>query len=249
MSTIGGLHVRSLRTATERLTAHEIVRDTLRHAILSGELPGGTRLVQAELAAQLNVSTTPVREALRDLASDQLIRFHPHRGAVVHELDMEELREIYEIRKALEPLAIRLAATRITKKQLKEASDLQARMEKEVEPGAWVENNWKFHAMLESAAQSPRLATFVKSVQDSAALYVAHAVHLDPGRIEKGNADHRGILAALRGGDADGAAELLRSHLDTTLQAILTATPTGFAAASSRRRVSAGAGNGAAAGR
>ena len=95
--------------------------------------------MQAEIAAQLKVSTTPVREALRDLASDQLIRFHPHRGAIVHELNMEELRELYEIRKALEPLAIRLAAaSRITKEKLKEASELQTRMEKELDPGAWV---------------------------------------------------------------------------------------------------------------
>jgi DNA-binding GntR family transcriptional regulator len=237
MSTLGGLQIRSLRTATERLTAHEIVRETLRHAILSGELPGGTRLVQAELAAQLNVSTTPVREALRDLASDQLIRFYPHRGAVVYELDMEELREIYEIRKALEPLAIRLAASRITKRQLQEASDLQMRMGKETDPGVWVESNWKFHGLLESAAQSPRLASFVKSVQDSAALYVAHAVHLDPGLMKKGNADHRDILAALRVGDGDGATEVLLRHLDTTLQAILAAS--GSAAASSREGVAA----------
>jgi DNA-binding GntR family transcriptional regulator len=245
MSTLGGLQIRSLRTATERLTAHEIVRETLRHAILSGDLSGGTRLVQAELAAQLNVSTTPVREALRDLASDQLIRFHPHRGAVVHELDMDELREIYEIRKALEPLAISLAATRITKAQLKQAAALHARMEKETDPGAWVESNWKFHALLESAAQSPRLATFVKSVQDSAALYVAHAVHLEPGRMRKGNADHRGLLAAVRAGDGELAAELLRRHLDTTLQAILAASASGKVM-SSRRGAAAGAGRRAA---
>jgi DNA-binding GntR family transcriptional regulator len=236
MSTLGGQQIRSLRTAKERLTAHEIVRETLRHAILSGELSGGTRLVQADLAAQLNVSTTPVREALRDLASDQLIRFHPHRGAVVHELDMDELREIYEIRKALEPLAMRLAAPHITKKQLKDAAELQTRMDKENDPAAWVAKNWKFHALLEGAAQSPRLAAFVKSVQDSAALYVAHSIHLDPGRMEKGNAEHRGILKALGGRDGDLAGELLRRHLDTTLQGILTAADSSLPAASSRRR-------------
>jgi DNA-binding GntR family transcriptional regulator len=245
MSTLGGLQIRSLRTAKERLTAHEIVRETLRHAILSGELPGGTRLVQAELAAQLNVSTTPVREALRDLASDQLIRFHPHRGAVVHELDMDELREIYEIRKALEPLALRLSASRLTKKQLKDAADMQARMERETDPGGWVEKNWKFHALLESAAQSPRLAGFVKSVQDSAALYVAHSIHLDPGRIEKGNAEHRGILKALAAGDGDTAGELLRRHLDTTLQGILTAAGSTPAGAPSRQGKAARDRNGA----
>jgi DNA-binding GntR family transcriptional regulator len=98
-----------------------------------------------------------------------------------------------------------------------------------------VEANWKFHALLQSAAQSPRLATFVKSVQDSAALYVAHAVHLEPGRIRKGNADHRGLLAAVRAGDGDTAAELLRRHLDTTLQAILAATASAKATASRPR--------------
>jgi DNA-binding GntR family transcriptional regulator len=240
MSTLGGLQILGLRSATERLTAHEIVRETLRHAILSGELPGGTRLVQAELAVQLKVSTTPVREALRDLASDQLIRFHPHRGAVVHELDMNELREIYQIRKALEPLAMRLAATHITKVQLKQAAALNARMEKESDPAAWVKSNSEFHALLESAAHSPRLSTFVKSVQDSSALYVAHAVHLEPGLMRKGNADHRGILAALRAGDGDAAAEALERHLDATLQAILAANASTDGASPVRRRGRAG---------
>lgn len=222
MNSIGDLHIKSLRTANQRYTAHETVRETLRDAILSGALPGGTRLVQADIAVQLKVSTTPVREALRDLASDQLIRFHPHRGAVVHELDLNELREIYEIRKALEPLAIRLAASRITKKQLKEASELLARMARETHPGAWVGLNRKFHELIEFAADSPRLVALVKSVQDSSTLYVAHAIHLDPGRLKKGNADHRSILAAVRAGDGDRAADLLRTHLDTTMWAILT---------------------------
>jgi DNA-binding GntR family transcriptional regulator len=74
----------------------------------------------------------------------------------------------------------------------------------------------------------------VKGVQDSAALYVAYAVHVDPSRIAQGNADHRALLAALRAGDADGAAELQRQHLDTSLHAIPAATRSEFAAASSR---------------
>ena len=82
-----------------RQTAHEYVREVLRRAILSGDIPVGSRLVQAELATTLEVSTTPVREALRDLASEGLIQFDPHRGAVVSELSGEELQEIYEIRR------------------------------------------------------------------------------------------------------------------------------------------------------
>ena len=100
--------------AGTRKTAHEFVREVLRRAILSGELTGSTRLVQAELAATLEVSTTPVREALRDLASEGLIRFDPHRGAVVEELSRDELNEVYAIRKVLEPLALTQALPNLT---------------------------------------------------------------------------------------------------------------------------------------
>jgi len=161
---------------------------------LSGSLPGGSRLVQADIAAQLNVSTTPVREALRDLTSDGLVQFDPHRGAVVYKIDMDELKEIYEIRKALESLAIRMAAARITKAQLGEAAALQRKMVKEKDPAVWVTENWKFHSLLEEAANSSRLAGLVKNIQGTAALYVAHSVKLNPKRIQEGNTEHHAIL-------------------------------------------------------
>jgi len=96
-----------------RQTTVEYVKDTLRKAILGGELVGGTRLVQADLAAALETSTTPVREALRDLTSEGLIRSDPHRGSVVYEPNAYELDEIYQICRVLEPLAIRHAVEHI----------------------------------------------------------------------------------------------------------------------------------------
>jgi DNA-binding GntR family transcriptional regulator len=84
-------------------TAHEFARATLRHAILTGQIPGGSRLVQTDLAAQLSLNTTPVREALRDLATEGLIRFDPHRGAVVHRLTQREVDEVYRIRGCSNP--------------------------------------------------------------------------------------------------------------------------------------------------
>lgn len=207
----------------QRLTAHEFVRDTLRRAILSGALVGGARLVQADIAAQLGVSTTPVREALRDLAADGLIRIDPHRGAAVHELDLEELEDIYEIRKSLEPLAIRKAAARITDEQLTEAQRLLDLMEKSKDSGVWVDLNWQFHSLIESAANSPRLATLLKTVQDASAQYVGHAIKIVPGRSDEGNAEHQGIVDALRAGDGNKAAKILYAHLDGTLHAILAA--------------------------
>ena len=207
--------------AARRATAHEMVRDTLRLAILSGRLKPGIHLVQAELAVWLDVSTTPVREALRDLLAEGLVRFDAHRGAVVHELDVKELSDVYEIRKVLEPLAIRLAAERISAEQLALATEQQAQLDSVKDAGEWVLGNLRFHETLEQASGSPRLASLVRSVQNTASLYVARSVELDPRRIRQGNEEHRRILAAVAKGDGDRAAALLRSHLDATLRALV----------------------------
>jgi DNA-binding GntR family transcriptional regulator len=209
-----------LRAEEQRRTAHEYVRDTLRRAILSGALAGGTRLVQADIAAQLNVSTTPVREALRDLAADGLIRFDPHRGGVVNTIDADEFQEIYEIRKRLEPYAVRRAAERISERELEAAAAMAAAMEREADPGVWTELNWRFHGLLVQAARSPRLEAVLKGAQDAAALYVARSLRETPSRIEQGNAEHRALLEAMRRRDGDAVERILFEHLEGTLAAL-----------------------------
>lgn len=212
-----------LVAGSQRRTAHELVRDALRRAIVSGVLTGGTRLVQAEIATQLDVSTTPVREALRDLAADGLIRFDPHRGAVVHELDIDELKEIYEIRYALEPLAIKKAAGRITESEIAAAAALQDQMDKETDPGAWVELNWRFHSLLERASRSPRLQSLVATAQGATAQYIGYSMKVHPSRMAEGNAEHRALLTALASGDAAQAEHVLRQHLNRTMDVVLAA--------------------------
>ena len=121
-----------------RQTAHEYVREVLRRAILNGDIPGGSRLVQAELATTLEVSTTPVREALRDrLRGADPVR--PHRGAVVSELSGDELHEIYEIRRLLEPLAMRQAVPGISEALLDRLRNLHQQMEREPHSAQWVD--------------------------------------------------------------------------------------------------------------
>lgn len=225
VATDGALELAGLPGVRRPTTIHEMVRDTMRLAILSGRLPRGTHLVQADLADQLGVSTTPVREALRDLAGEGLVQFDPHRGAVVHEPDEAELIDVYEIRKVLEPFAIQLAAQRISPAQLIEAERQLRVLEQEADIGAWVIGNLAFHETLERASGSARLATLVRTVQNSASLFVAQSLQTDPGRIERGNAEHRAILAAVSAGDGDKAAVLLRAHLDSTLQAVLEDRP------------------------
>ena len=105
-------------------TAHSYVLERLRRAILDGDLPGGTRLRQVELASEFAVSITPVREALRDLAGEGLVVFDPHRGSTVRRLDLEEVREIYEMRIALEPIMVRRMIGKVDTDRLNEAERL-----------------------------------------------------------------------------------------------------------------------------
>jgi DNA-binding GntR family transcriptional regulator len=211
----------SLPIGHPRVTAREFVHDTLRRAILSGALPGGTRLVQADLANQLSVSTTPVREALRDLVAEGLVVFRAHAGAVVRQLDSEELVELYEIRQALEPLALRRAIARITPIQLATADALVRAMEQEGDPAAWAALNRSFHGVLEEAAHASFIRSVLKGIQDIAAIYVARSLIAEPNRIISGNKEHRALLSAVQRKDADTAESILVAHLESTLHAVL----------------------------
>lgn len=202
-----------------RQTAHEFVRSVLRRAILSGDLRGGTRLVQADLASMLEVSTTPVREALRDLASEGLIRFDPHRGAVVQELSGDELREIYMIREILEPFALRLAAPKVTPELLDRLRELHEKMASEPHSAEWVDANRKFHLAIYEAAGFPRLSAIIKSLEDASVMYIGASLKDVEGLRETAVHDHGEILSALEKGDADAAVEAVLTHLGLAIKA------------------------------
>ncbi|MGW1887176.1 GntR family transcriptional regulator [Streptomyces sp. NPDC001970] len=201
-------------------TAHEYALAALRAAVLDGTLAGGDRLVQTELAEQLGVSTTPVREALRDLATEGLVVFDPHRGALVRSLDMAEVRELYELRMALEPLLVRRVFAAITPEQLARAAELQQRMEEPCEISRWVELNRDFHAVFGEVDGSSRLATILAGLRDSAAPYVALSLGSRPTQIKEANAEHAALLGLYRKGAVEDAVALTLTHLKATLTAI-----------------------------
>ena len=205
-----------------RWTAHEYVREVLRRAILNGELEGGTRLVQAELASSLDVSTTPVREALRDLASEGLIRFDPHRGAVVSELDAVELEELYAIRLLLEPHAMRQAVARMTDEIVGRLRELHQRMADETLSASFVDLNRSFHMATYEAAVSPRLVGIIRGLEDAAVMYIGASLKTVPGLRDAAVHDHAQILTALEARDADAAEAAIRRHLTLPLRALET---------------------------
>jgi DNA-binding GntR family transcriptional regulator len=206
-------------TAT-RQTAHEYVRSVLRRAILNGELSGGSRLVQAELAAMLDVSTTPVREALRDLATEGLVRFDPHRGAIVSELSSEDVTDIYEIRRVLEPLAMRQAVPRLSDALLARLRHLHQGMLDEPHSVDWVDRNRVFHMAVYETAASPRLAAIIRNLQDASVMYIGASLKHRPSLREDANKGHGEILEALERRDTEAAVKALTEHLRMSIDTL-----------------------------
>lgn len=201
-------------------TAHEYALTTLRTAILDGTLAGGTRLVQTELASELNISTTPLREALRDLSVEGLVIMDPHRGAVVRRLDIAEVREIYQLRITLEPLMVRRIAANITQAQLDRAEELAKRMQNETSLSAWVDLNREFHAVFGEPDHASRLAGILANLRDSASAYVSLSLEARPEQVPEANDEHAELVRLYRVGDIDTIERLTLQHLRSTLNAI-----------------------------
>lgn len=210
-----------LRAGGQRRTAHEFVRDSLRAAILQGDLAGGTRLVQADIARELGVSTTPVREALRDLATEGLVRLDAHRGGVVSQLTLEELYEIQTLMQIIEPEAMRQAADVATSDLLVEAMEIAELMEAERDAQRWAVLNRDFHASLCAMIPSLRMQSILQGLRDNAAPYLALAIRDDGhDHFVDANRQHRDLLTALLERDADRAFALTRDHIGLTVRAI-----------------------------
>jgi DNA-binding GntR family transcriptional regulator len=217
---VASVAVGKLTTPGRSRTAHEYALTTLRSAILAGTLTGGTRLVQTELAAQLKLSTTPVREALRDLAMEGLVVFDPHRGAVVRALDIDEVREIYELRITLEPIMVRRITERITDAQLDHAEELAARMQTETNLSAWVDLNRVFHAIFSEPDNNSKLAGILATLRDSASAYVSLSLEARPQQVPEANDEHAGLIQLYRQRDTEAVVDLTLRHLRSTLAAI-----------------------------
>src|SRR5690606_23350430 len=145
----------------------------------------------------LGVSRTPIREAIRDLAAEDLVDFDSYRSATVHVPTLAEAREIYELRLTVEPLAVRRAGPRIGEEALARARAIHAAMlAADHAVGAWVLLNRDVHAVLLDPAGAPRLLAIIAGLRNSAAIQVALSIRANPARIDEGNADHRRLIEA-----------------------------------------------------
>ena len=204
-------------------TAHEVVLQALRRALLTGDIPAGTQLVQADIAAQLGVSNTPVREAIRQLAAEGLVNFVRYKGAVVHRPNPAEIEEVYELRLLLEPVAIRKAAERMSNAEIEQARECFVRAVATTDLGEWIVCNRQFHGCLIEGAHSPRLSAIVGSLKDIALTQAWLSITSPSERmamVATGNAEHAMILQAMEAREGARAAQVVTDHLEAAAKIV-----------------------------
>lgn len=198
--------------------AAEQAADTIRERIMAGEIPAGARVAELDLARQLSVSRTPIREALSRLAAEGLVELSPNRGARVTSWTPAELREIFEVRLRLEPYAVRQAVPRLTPGQLDELSALAESMLAAGRPAgpqdlaAIVDLNRQFHGLLVDAAGNAALAASLTAVTHAAVVH-QNFQHYSPGALARSLAHHAEIVEAARAREPAWAQAVMRSHL------------------------------------
>jgi DNA-binding GntR family transcriptional regulator len=190
------------------------VKDVLLERIARGDYRPGERLVETAIARELGVSQAPVREALRDLDQLGLVVHEPNRGCSVRRVSNSELREAFPVRAALEALASRLAAPRISEADLARLDALLEEMlvaARSSDPLAQVHANARFHATVVAAAGNATLERQWSLLEPFARTYLTSVqAHAD---LEILAERHRPIVAALRAGDGEVAARVMHDHL------------------------------------
>jgi DNA-binding GntR family transcriptional regulator len=204
-------------------TKSDLAYTRLRALILSGDLAPGAVLPQAALASTIGISTTPLREALRRLKQEGLVELDAHRDARVRPLDAAEARDLLELRRSLDPLAASLAAERRTDADL---TDVRAALDGlealSAQPSAAeLESHHRFHAAIHRASHNALLVETLDGLWVKTDRYRRHG--LEAGRsdeeLEARATEHRGLFEAVRNGDPELAAELMRRHVETSLGA------------------------------
>lgn len=206
---------RALPRPIARRVLREEIKEYLIDAILRGALKPGDRIVETRIAHELGVSQTPVREALRDLELLGFVTSEPFRGTRVRAFTHEELVQIYPIRAAIEGVAARAAATRITTEQLLALEEQIDRMREASELGdeaTAIEADIAFHRIIVEASGNRLLQQFWTSLSLATTTFLTFSVHRRA--IEGLAARHEPILEALQARDPDLAEAVMRRHIE-----------------------------------
>ncbi|HZK86694.1 MAG TPA: GntR family transcriptional regulator [Syntrophomonas sp.] len=194
----------------------ELVLEAIREAIKNGSLQPRERLMEIQLADELGVSRTPVREALRKLELEGFIVMVPRKGAYVSDLTMKDVADVFEIRAALEGLAAALAAERITEEELETMERLLVEKGEAInldDIGKLVAVDTKFHEAMYQASRNERLSAIISNLREQIQRFRLTSLSI-PGRKEDSLREHRNLLEAIQARDIQLARQLAQEHIE-----------------------------------
>ena len=205
------------------LPLRDVVFQTLRQAILKGELQPGERLMEIKLADTLGVSRTPIREAIRKLELEGLVVMIPRKGAAVANITEKDTKDVLEVRRTLEMFAVEVACERITEEQLnclKEAAKAFEAAKGSMDLIRIAETDIKFHEIIYEATQNERLVQMLNNLREN--MYRYRIEYLKDSNYYDGLvAEHQVILNAIETGNKEKARISMRDHIDNQQFAVI----------------------------
>lgn len=201
----------------------EVVTETLREAIVSGVLRPGERLMEIQLAEELGVSRTPVRESIRKLELEGFVVMVPRRGTYVADLSIKDINEVYEIRTVLDVLAAGLAAERITEEELEELERILVQIGESIEENDvenLIELDSEFHDILYQASRNDRLVGIINNLREQFTRFRSISMQY-PGRLKNTLEEHTRLVEAIAQRNTDLAQQVAREHMENSEQTLL----------------------------
>ena len=201
----------------------EVVCETLRDAVRRGVLKPGERLMEIQLAEELGVSRTPVREAIRKLEMEGYVIMMPRRGTYIADLSIRDINEVFEIRTSLESLASALAADRITEDELEKLQRLLVQIGTHIKSGdmeSIVRTDTEFHDLLYQASRNTRLVGIISNLREQLTRFRTTSMSF-PGRLKATLEEHRKIVEAIAQGDEKAARKAAEHHMEKSEQTLL----------------------------
>ena len=204
------------------LPLRDVVFNTLRDAILRGELKPGERLMEMHLANKLGVSRTPIREAIRMLEQEGLAVTVPRKGAQVARMTEKDLQDVLEVRDALDELAVSSACAHITEEQMSDLRETVREFEKAIQSGdvrKMVQADEDFHNVIYRAADNPKLETIVKNLREQMYRYRYEYIkdHTDYKQLIR---EHAAIIEGFERRDVAYVRAVMHTHLENQIEAV-----------------------------
>ena len=211
---------------TQSRPIREIAYDQLKHAIITGQISAGSRIVETAYAEQLHISRTPLREALQKLEHDGLVEYIPHHGVIVKAFTISDIEEIFIIRNSMMMLLLPSIIQNTSPEKLDELEDILRIMDAALEKDdidALAQYNRKFHNGIEHMSDKHRILYVIDSQEEYIMRFSAMAI-ASISRRSVAHMEHHRMLEQLRNKDLEGLKALMQHHLeeskDTCLNAV-----------------------------